>query len=72
MSDAPTITVTGGPPVYNLDKLLEEKQQIESDMTDLEETYQAAKSRNEARLEANAANIEACREILRAHGKDTP
>lgn len=68
----PVITITGGPPVYNLDKLLEEKQQIENDMVDLDQTYRAAKSRNEARLEANAANIEACRDILKAHGKDTP
>ena len=68
----PVITITGGPPVYNLDKLLEEKQQIKADMDDLEETYRAAKQRNEARLEANGRNIEACREILKAHGKDTP
>lgn len=68
----PVITITGGPPVYNLDKLLEEKQQIESDMDDLEETYRAAKARNEARLAENGRNIESCQEILKAHGKDTP
>lgn len=68
----PVVTITGGPPVYNLDKLLEEKQQIEADMGDLEETYRAAKARNEERLAENGKNIESCREILMAHGKDTP